>query len=105
MNELIGAYKVSSYKILNARHGGVHYNFMREGVGALMTTTLIARMNPLGKDDLAFFVPKGERGLRPLYIAKPSDFPATIAAKNFIALAKEMCDNGEIFKTIESFEN
>ncbi len=104
MNELLGEYNVSNYKILNARHGGVHYNFMREGVGALMTTTLIVRTHPIGKDKLAFFVPKGERGLRPLYIAKPSDFPATVAAKNFIALAKEMCENGEIFKTIENYE-
>lgn len=101
MNELIGTYNVSDYKILNARHGGVHYNFMREGFGALMTTTLIARMNPLGKDDLAFFVPKGERGLRPLYIAKPSDLPATVAVRNFIALAKEMCESGEIFHSLK----
>ncbi len=104
MKELVGEYNESDCKINNARHGGVHYQFMREGLGALMTTTLIARTNPLGKNDIAFFIPRGERGLRPIYIAKPSDLPATVTAKNFIMLAKEMCESGEIFRSLQSKE-
>ena len=101
MNNLIGEYNVSNYKISNVRHGGVHYNFMREGLGALLTTTLIARAHPIGNENIAFFVPRGERGLRAIYIAKPSDFPATVASQNFILLAKEMSDSGEIFRSLE----
>ena len=100
MRELIGDFCESDCKINNARHGGVHYQFMREGLGALMTTTLIARTNPLGNNNIVFFVPRGERGLRAIYIAKPSDLPATVAAKKFIQLAKEMCDSGEIFRSL-----
>ena len=100
MNKIIGEHSVSNYTLHNVRHGGVHYNFMREGLGALMTTTLIVRTHPIDRDKLAFFIPKGDQGKRPIYIARPSDAPLTYAAKNFIALAKEMCDSGEIFKSL-----
>ncbi len=98
MAELIGDYKASQYTIDNVRHGGMHYNMMRSGLGAIMTTDTIIRMNPIGAEEIAFFALKSKASKRTLYIAKESGAMPNPIAEKFIEVATQICTSDALFK-------
>ncbi len=98
MSELIGDYKVSRYSIENVRHGGLHYNMMRRGLGALMTTDTIIRITEQEVKDILFFVPAMPESKRTLCIARERHLPKNPISENFISLGVEICKNGKLFE-------
>lgn len=90
MARLLGDYKTSHYKIQNARHSEMHYNLMRAGIGAVVTSTLSVEQKLYKDEDILFFVPKNEDSYRKIFLAYNSSSKNNPLIKNFIKVAKEI---------------
>lgn len=90
MARMLGDYKTSHYKIENARHSEMHYNLMRAGIGAVVTTTLGVQQKLHEDDDILFFVPKSEDSYRKIFLAYNSSSKNNPLVKNFIDVAKKI---------------
>ncbi len=90
MARLFGDYKTSHYKIQNARHSEMHYNLMRAGIGAVVTSTLGVEQKLYEDEDILFFVPKSEDSYRKIFLAYNSSSKNNPLIKNFIKVAKEI---------------
>ena len=90
MARLFGDYKASHYKIQNARHSEMHYNLMRAGIGAVVTSTLGVEQKLYEDEDILFFVPKSEDSYRKIFLAYNSSSKNNPLIKNFIKVAKEI---------------
>ena len=97
MEKLIGEYSVAKCSVKNVRHAGMQFNMMRYGLGAVMTSDTIVKMLGSSSEDIIYFIPKSDEAKQVLYIAQDKSYPPTLAAQNFLSLAKEMCDSGSIF--------
>ncbi len=93
MARLLGDYKTSHYKIQNARHSEMHYNLMRAGIGAVVTTTLGVQQKLYEDEDILFFVPKSEDSYRKIFLAYNPSSKSNPLIKNFIKVAKEIYSN------------
>jgi|GEM_PF-1979983 len=91
MTRLLGDYKTSHYKIQNARHSEMHYNLMRAGIGAVVTTTFSVEQKLYEDEDILFFVPKSEASYRKIFLAYNPSSKNNPLIRNFIKLAKEIC--------------
>ena len=89
MSRMLGEYKTSSYKIQNARHSEMHYNLMRAGIGAVVTTTLGIEQKLYEDEDILFFVPKSEDSYRKIFLAYNFTSKNNPLVRNFIKVAKE----------------
>jgi len=90
MARMLGDYKTSHYKIQNARHSEMHYNLMRAGIGAVVTTTLSVEQKLYEDEDILFFVPKTENSYRKIFLAYNPSSKNNPLVKNFINIAKEI---------------
>lgn len=90
MASLLGDYKTSHYKIQNARHSEMHYNLMRAGIGAVVTSTLGVEQKLYKDEDILFFVPKSEDSYRKIFLVYNSSSKNNPLIKNFIKVAKEI---------------
>ncbi len=90
MARLLGDYKPSHCKIQNARHSEMHYNLMRAGIGAVVTTTLGVEQKLHEDDDILFFVPKSEDSYRKIFLAYNPSSKNNPLIKNFIEVAKNL---------------
>lgn len=90
MPRILGDYKTSHYKIQNARHSEMHYNLMRAGIGAVVTTTLSVEQKLYEDEDILFFVPKTKDSYRKIFIAYNPSSKNNPLVKNFINIAKEI---------------
>ena len=90
MARILGDYKTSHYKIQNARHSEMHYNLMRAGIGAVVTTTLSVEQKLYEDEDILFFVPKAEDSYRKIFLAYNPSSKNKPLVKNFINIAKEI---------------
>jgi len=90
MARMLGDYKTSHYKIQNARHSEMHYNLMRAGIGAVVTTTLSVEQKLYEDEDILFFVPKTEDSYRKIFLAYNPSSKNNPLVKNFINIAKEI---------------
>ncbi len=93
MAKLFGDYKVSNYKIQNARHSEMHYNLMRAGIGAVLTTNLAVEQKIQESEDILFFVPKSEESYRKIFLAYNFSSKNNPLIKNFIEVAKDVYSN------------
>ncbi|MBQ7033178.1 MAG: LysR family transcriptional regulator [Clostridia bacterium] len=89
MAKLLGDYKSSHYKIQNARHSEMHYNLMRAGIGAVVTSTLAVQQKIHEDDSILFFVPKSEESYRKIFLAYNPSSKNNPLIKSFIKIAKE----------------
>ena len=89
MTKILGNYKVSRYKIDNARHSEMHYNLMCAGIGAVLTTTLAIEQKPYD-ENILFFVPKSEESHRKIYLAYNYLSRNDPLIKSFIEVAKNI---------------
>ncbi len=87
MRRILGEYRSSRYKIQNARHSEMHYNLMRAGVGAVLTTSLAIAQKP-HDENLLFFVPRCEESYRKIYLAYNVAAENNRLVKSFIDVAK-----------------
>ena len=90
MAKLLGDYKTSHYKIKNARHSEMHYNLMRAGIGAVVTTSLAVKQRIHDDEDILFFVPKSEESYRKIFLTYNASSKNNPLIKNFIKVAKEI---------------
>ncbi len=90
MVRLLGDYKTSHYKIQNARHSEMHYNLMRAGIGAVVTSTLGVEQKLYEDEDILFFVPKSEDSYRKIFLAYNPSSKNNLLVKNFINIAKDI---------------
>lgn len=90
MARLLGNYKTSHYKIQNAKHSEMHYNLMRAGIGAVVTSTLGVEQKLYKDEDILFFVPKSEESYRKIFLVYNSSSKNNPLIKNFIKVAKEI---------------
>lgn len=90
MARMLGDYKTSHYKIQNSRHSEMHYNLMRAGIGAVVTSTLGVEQKLYEDEDILFFVPKSEDSYRKIFLAYNSSSKNNPLIKNFIKVAKEI---------------
>ena len=90
MARMLGDYKTSHYKIQNARHSEMHYNLMRAGIGAVVTTTLGVEQKLYEDEDILFFVPKIEDSYRKMFLAYNPSSKNNPLVKNFINIAKKI---------------
>ncbi len=90
MAKLLGDYKTAHYKIQNARHSEMHYNLMREGIGAVVTTTLAVEQKIHEDEDILFFVPKSEDSYRKIFLAYKLSSKNNPLIKNFIKVSKDI---------------
>lgn len=90
MARLLGDYKTSHYKIENARHSEMHYNLMRAGIGAVVTTSLTVQQKLHEDEDILFFVPKSEDSYRKIFLAYNPSSKNNPLIKSFIKVAKEI---------------
>lgn len=90
MDELLGDYKMSPYKIVNVRHGGMHYNLMCAGIGALMTTDYHVSKAPNNSENILFFVPKSLKSYRTTYLLRNYSSDGNPIIDNFVKVAKEV---------------
>jgi len=93
MARLLGDYKTSHYKIQNARHSEMHYNLMRAGIGAVVTSTLNVEQKLYKDEDILFFVPKSEESYREIFLAYNPSSKNNPLIKSFIKTAKEIYSN------------
>ena len=90
MTKLLADYKTSNYKIKNAKHSEMHYNLMCSGIGAVVTTTMGITQKPHNDNDILFFMPKGERSYRKIFLAYNPSSKENKLIKNFIKVAKDI---------------
>ncbi len=90
MTKLLGDYKTARYKIQNARHSEMHYNLMRAGIGAVVTSTLAVAQKIHEDEDILFFVPKGEDSYRKIFLAYNFSSKNNPLVKKFIKVAKDI---------------
>jgi len=90
MVRLLGNYKTSHYKIVNAKHSEMHYNLMHAGIGAVVTTNLAVQQKLHEDDNILFFVPKGKESHRKIYLAYNPSSKNNPLVKNFINNAKDI---------------
>ncbi len=93
MRELLGDYKTSPYIIENARHTAMHYNLMREGLGAVLLSDVHVMTSELLGNDIKYFVPASEKSRRSLYLLEKKNAPKNPIAKAFIEVATDFCKN------------
>ena len=91
MDELVGNYKLSPYKIENVRHSGMHYNLMCTGVGAVMTTDFHISKNKYQAENLLFFIPKSQKSYRTTYVLRNHSTEGDPIIDNFVKVTKEVC--------------
>ena len=90
LRSMLGEIKHSPYSILGARHTAMHYNFMREGLGAAFISDFHALTSNLSDDSIRYFMPK-ERVKRTLYALQKKNAPYDPTAEAFISVLSEYC--------------
>ena len=90
MEELLGSYTHSPYTVTNARHLLVHFNLMRSGVGALLTTDYIVTRAEADYKDTVFFLFDAERSTRDIYLITKKGVTTSSRLRNFIDTAQRV---------------
>ena len=68
----------------------MHYNLMRAGIGAVVTTNLTVEQKIQEDEDILFFMPKSEDSYRKIFLAYNLSSKNNPLIKNFIKVAKEV---------------
>jgi DNA-binding transcriptional LysR family regulator len=95
----LGTVKIAPYYISGARHTAMHYNLMREGLGAAYVSDVHVLMWAVSDDNVRYFMPAFGVS-RTLYAIEKKNTPDNPIAKAFVDLAKDYCGNsGKIHLT------
>ena len=92
LGSMLGEIDYSPYDILGARHTAMHYNFMREGLGAAFISDVHALTSSLSEGEVRYFMPK-ERVQRTLYALQKKNALRDPSAEAFIKVLVEYCKN------------
>ena len=91
MSRILGDYSISPYVVENVSHTAMHYNMMREGLGAVMLSDVHVMTSNLFDERIRYFVPSSEQSKRNLYILEKRNAPKNPIAEAFIKTALEFC--------------
>lgn len=97
MSKLLNDYADSPYKISNGRHSIVHFNMMRAGVGAILTSDYIVAQSHVDPEKIRYFVFPKEVSTRNIYMITKKNAPLSVSARKFIDIAKDVCGKGKTF--------
>ena len=91
MDKILEHYSISSHRVTNAKHSGVHFNMMCAGVGAMLTSDSAIRTSSLCSDDIVCFAFPKEISTRKIYAVLRKNDPVDEPVNQFLELAKEVC--------------
>ena len=94
MTSILGGYSITTHKISYARHGVVHFNMMRAGVGAFLTSDCVIELSGFERENIKYFAFDEESSNRDIYIVRKKNAILGENVLNFISLAKEICRRG-----------
>ena len=92
MTRLLGDYTPSGYTVSNAQHSIVHFNMMRAGTGALMTSDYVVALSA-ADESLRFFVFDPALSTRKIFLITKRDSPLHPSLRQFIGIARALCRN------------
>lgn len=87
---LLGEYAVSPYTVTNSIHSVVHFNLMKAGIGALLTSDLIVASSTADTDDILYFVFDEDRSRRSIYLITQKNISNSAHLQNFTQIAKTL---------------
>lgn len=90
MTEMLGDFKTVPCTIKNSRHSEMHYNMMREGLGAVVIPSLPVIHFQNNDDNILYFVPHSKEFSRKIYLASSPHSDKNPIIKNYINIAKEL---------------
>ena len=96
MTALLGEYTPSPYRITNYRHGVVHFNMMRAGLGALLISEYVVALSGVDSEDILYFVFDEAQSTRNLYLITKKGRSITRNLQRFIAVSKELFDGNKL---------
>lgn len=86
-NEVLRGVKYSDLNVEHAHHTAMHYNLMREGLGAVLIADTHLRSADLLDPSIVYFVPKNEISKRTLYLIRRRGTEGNSAAECFKEIA------------------
>ena len=96
LSDMIGDdFTLSSISVSN--HYQVHYQLMREGVGAAITSTNQLLHPFFDSDDIVYFVPKNAASYQKTYVVRIKDKAPHKYEEEFIAILRNVSENPEKF--------
>ena len=101
LRSALGELRISPYYISGARHTAMHYNLMKEGLGAAYISDVHVLTSNLFEADLRFFMPASQVS-RTLYAIENKNSPTNPIAEEFIKLAVDYCKKPLSFRTTEA---
>lgn len=87
---ILGEISYSPYDIFGARHTAMHYNLMREGLGAAFVSDLHVLTSGISDENIRYFVP-GCDVTRTLFALRKKNAPYDPTAEAFINVTSEYC--------------
>jgi DNA-binding transcriptional LysR family regulator len=91
MKEIMGDYKTALYTIENAHHTAMHYNMMKQGLGAVMVADIHIATSGIFDDTVAYFVPDHPSAKRPLYLISRKNLQHGGASRAFYDTSLDVC--------------
>ncbi len=101
IHSMLGELNLSPYYILGARHTAMHYNLMREGLGAAFISDVHILTSNLLDNDVRYFMPAAKVS-RTLYALQKKNAPIDPIAEAFIKVITEYCKSPGGMKTAEA---
>ena len=93
--ELLGEYRAASCFINNARNGGIYYNMMCAGLGALVTSASTVAISTFPSKDLLFFLPRATNGTRTVCAVLKKGVERAPLVSKFLEVASEVAQMKE----------
>jgi DNA-binding transcriptional LysR family regulator len=91
MANILKHYTLSKHSVINAKHSGVHFNMMRAGVGAILTSDSVIRAHNACLDDIVYFAFPEEISTRRIYATLRNNEVVNEPLKHFLEVVKEVC--------------
>ena len=88
LKQILGEFRIASYRIENARQVNMHNKLMRRAIGATLSADFHLTTKDFDDENILYFLPKSEYSQRTLYIIMPKYTKVTQIEENFIKLAK-----------------
>jgi len=90
MANILKHYTISKHSVINAKHSGVHFNMMRAGVGAILTSDSVIRAHNACLDDIVYFAFPEEISTRRIYATLRNSDVVDEPLKHFLEVTKEV---------------
>ena len=93
MEDIFGEYHTIPLIVSNYRNIIIHYNFVKEGIGAIITDIGAAKAFFSNSDKVSYFLLDNEKAKREIYLTTSSKNLHSPLIKRFIEITKAVCGN------------